>query len=252
LNKSKEYHIAIGSEDSAPYAILPGDPGRVPLIASFLENAKEIAWNREYRSFKGFLDRAPVLVTSTGIGCPSAAIAVEELIHIGVKVFLRVGTAGSLQENVKIGDLVISTGSVRAEGTTRQYVPEIFPSVADLDVTCALKAAARNLGFPFHTGITHCKDAFYSEIEGYSPLARDTENLWKCWENSRVLATSMESAAIFVISYLRGAKAGEILAIIGSTKEKKAIIKKAGIEEAAKTAVQAIRHLENQKSGKAI
>ena len=155
-----QYHINLKPGDVGRYVFLPGDPGRVPLIAAHLDDAEEITFNREYRTFTGTLDGEKVSVTSTGIGCPSAAIAMEELIKVGADTFIRVGTAGSLQPDVKLGDLCISTGSIREEGTSRQYVPLSYPAVADLDVTLALREAAKKLNFPHHCGITHCKDSF--------------------------------------------------------------------------------------------
>jgi len=159
----KEYHIGLGKGDVGRYVILPGDPGRVPRIAKHLDSAEKVAQNREYTTYTGKVDGIKVSVTSTGIGCPSAAIAVEELIRVGADTFIRVGTAGSLQKEVGLGDLVIATGAIREEGTTRQYVPLSFPAVPDLDVTIALREAARKLGYNSHAGICHCKDSFYSE-----------------------------------------------------------------------------------------
>ncbi len=239
----RQYHISLKKGDVARYVLLPGDPGRVPRIAEYLDEAEKIAENREYRTYTGKYKGIPVSVVSTGIGCPSAAIAIEELIKIGADTFIRVGTAGSLQPDISLGDLVISTGSVREEGTTKQYVPEIYPAVADIEVTSALKQAAVNLGYPHHLGISHCKDAFYSEDMDI-PLREEQEIRWKVWQRARVLATSMESAALFVISSIRGVRTGEILAVIGSTHDNQPIIKKAGIGEAVKTALEAVRILD--------
>ncbi|MDD5687928.1 MAG: nucleoside phosphorylase [Elusimicrobia bacterium] len=256
MKKGKEYHITLGKGDVGRYVLLPGDPGRVPLIAKSFENAKEMAFNREYRTFTGNITgfdgkKIKVSATSTGIGCPSTAIAVEELIKIGADTFIRVGTAGSLQKNVKLGDIVISTASVREEGTTRQYVPLSYPSVADLEVTNALIEAAAKLGFKWHAGINHCKDAFYTENAKDLPLSDYNEQMWKTWCRSNVLSTSMESSAIFVISAIRKVYAGEVLAIIGLTYSDKPIIRKVGIEEAIKTAIEAIKILDNKrKAGK--
>lgn len=247
----KEYHIALGKGDVGRYVILPGDPGRVPVIAKYLDKAQKIAENREYTTYTGELDGIKVSVTSTGIGCPSAAICVEELIKVGADTFIRVGTAGSLQRHVGLGDLVISTGAIREEGTTRQYIPISFPAVADLDVTIALREAAKKLGYKAHTGISHCKDAFY--IEGKDlPIFEHHDNLWKAWQRSGTLATSMENAAIFVVSSIRKVRAGEVLAIIGLTYEDAPIIKKVGVDEAIKTALEAIKilHKEDTKNEK--
>jgi uridine phosphorylase len=246
----KEYHIALGRGDVGRYVILPGDPGRVPHIASYLDNAKLIAQNREYTTYVGTLDDIKVAVTSTGIGCPSAAICLEELIKIGADTFIRVGTAGALQKEVGLGDLVVPTGAIREEGTTRQYIPLSYPAVPDLDVTIALREGAIKLGHKVHTGVCHCKDAFYIEGELDIPLKEYNEDLWKAWYRANVLATSMEDAALFVISSIRKVRAGEVLAIIGLTYDDKPIVKKVGVDEAIKTALEAIRILHARDGGK--
>jgi uridine phosphorylase len=246
----KEYHIAVGKGDVGRYVILPGDPGRVPLIASFFDKAEKVAQNREYTTYTGEVEGIKVSVTSTGIGCPSAAICLEELVKIGADTFIRVGTAGSLQKEVGLGDLVVPTGAIREEGTTRQYIPLSFPAVPDLDVTLALRDAARRLGHKVHTGVCHCKDAFYIEGDLDIPIKEYNQSLWKAWERANVLATSMEDAALFVISTIRKVRCGEILAIIGLTYEDAPIVKKVGVEEAIKTAIEAIKMLHKQDSKK--
>jgi len=248
--EEKQYHIALGKGDVGRYVILPGDPGRVPHIASYLDRAEKIAQNREYTTYTGYLDDIKVAVTSTGIGCPSAAICLEELIKIGADTFIRVGTAGALQREVKLGDLVIPTGAIREEGTTRQYIPLSYPAVPDLDVTIALRDGARKLGYTSHTGICHCKDAFYIEGEFELPIKEENEMLWKAWYRGNVMATSMEDAALFVVSSIRKVRAGEVLAIIGLTYDDQPIMKKVGVDEAIKTALEAIRILEAQEGGK--
>lgn len=246
----KEYHIGLGKGDVGRYVLLPGDPGRVPHIAEYLDKAKKVAENREYTTYTGNLDGIPVAVTSTGIGCPGAAICLEELIRIGADTFIRVGTAGSLQREVGLGDVVIATGAVREEGTTRQYVPLSYPAVADLDVTLALREGAAKLGVRSHVGICHCKDAFYSEGDLEIPLREYNEQMWKAWERSNVLATSMEDAAIFVLSSIRKVRAGEVLAIIGLTYDDAPIVKKVGIDDAIKTALEAVKILHSRDAGK--
>ncbi|MDQ7821974.1 MAG: uridine phosphorylase [Candidatus Eremiobacteraeota bacterium] len=250
MKKGKEYHIALGKGDVGKYVILPGDPGRVPLIAGYLENSKKVAENREYTTYTGTLDGIKVAVTSTGIGCPSAAICLEELIKIGADTFIRVGTAGALQPSVGLGDLVIATGAIREEGTTRQYIPLSYPAVADFDVTLALREAAKKLGYKHHMGVCHCKDAFYIEGEMEIPHKEHNQALWKAWERANVLATSMEDAALFVVSQIRRVRAGEVLAIIGLTYKDAPIMKKVGIDEAIKTAMEAIRILHGQEKKK--
>jgi len=248
----KQYHVQLAPGDVGRYVILPGDPGRVPYIASFFDKAEKVAQNREYTTYTGEVDGIKISAVSTGIGCPSAAICIEELALVGADTFIRVGTAGSLQPQVKLGHLVISTSSVRDEGTTRQYVPLEYPSVADLDVTWALREAAKKLGFPAHTGISHCKDAFFSEGGENIPLEHYNSLRWKAWQTAGVLSTSMESAALFVISSIRRLRAGEVVAVIGLTHEDAPIIDKSvGIEEAVKTAIEAVRILHRMDSAKA-
>ncbi len=238
-----QYHVHLKRGDVGRYVLLPGDPGRVPLIASYFDNAKEVAFNREYRTFTGTVDGIKVSCCSTGIGCPSTAIAVEELIKCGADTFIRIGTCGALQREVKLGDLCITTGAVREEGTSRQYVPLSYPAVADLDVTLALREAARKLKIRAHTGIGHCKDAFFIEDKDI-PIREEIDAKWNAWYKSNVISTSMESAALFVVSTIRRVRAGEVLATIGLTYADAPIIAKVGIDEAIRTAMEAIKILE--------
>ncbi|MFA5778677.1 MAG: uridine phosphorylase [Elusimicrobiota bacterium] len=252
MEKGKEYHIALGKGDVGRYVLLPGDPGRTPLIAKSFDDAKEMAFNREYRTFTGNITgydgkKIKISTTSTGIGCPSTAIAVEELIKIGADTFIRIGTAGSLQKEVGLGDVVISTAAVREEGTTRQYVPLSYPAVANFDVTAALIEAAKKLKIKAHPGISHCKDAFYTEGAKDLPLSAHNEQMWTAWYRSNVLATSMESAALFVVSSIKRVYAGEVLAIIGLTYSDQPIVKKVGVDEAIKIAIEAVKILDDQR-----
>ena len=161
----KQYHLQIGPGDVGEYVILPGDPKRCAKIAAYLKDARLIADSREYVTYTGTLDGMKVSVTSTGIGGPSASIAMEELYRCGAKTFIRVGTCGGMQLEVKGGDLVIATGAIRMEGTSKEYAPIEFPAVADLDVTCALREAAGKIGAVYHTGVVECKDSFYGQHE---------------------------------------------------------------------------------------
>ncbi|MEW6556564.1 MAG: nucleoside phosphorylase [Elusimicrobiota bacterium] len=252
MENGKQYHIALGKGDVGRYVLLPGDPGRTPLIAKFFDDANEMAFNREYRTFTGHITgydgkKIKISTTSTGIGCPSTAIAVEELIKIGADTFIRIGTAGSLQKEVGLGDVVISTAAVREEGTTRQYVPLSYPAVANFDVTAALIEASKKLKIKAHPGITHCKDAFYTENAKDLPLSDHNEKMWTAWYRSNVIATSMESAALFVVSSIKKVYAGEVLAIIGLTYSDEPIVKKVGIEEAIKIAIEAVKILEEKR-----
>ncbi|HAS20669.1 MAG TPA: uridine phosphorylase, partial [Lachnospiraceae bacterium] len=161
----KQYHTGVGPGDVGRYVILPGDPGRCAKIAAYFDNAEKIAVNREYVTYTGTLDGVKVSVMSTGIGGPSASIAVEELYKSGADTFIRVGTCGGMQEDVCGGDLVIASGAVRMEGTSREFAPIEYPAVPDFDVTCALAQAAREGGHRHHVGVVQCKDSFFGQHE---------------------------------------------------------------------------------------
>jgi uridine phosphorylase len=243
IDPTVQYHIHLKPGDVGRYVLLPGDPGRVPQIASHFDEAHEVAFNREYRTFTGTVDGIKVSCTSTGIGCPSTAIAIEELIKIGADTFIRVGTAGGLQKEVELGDLCITTGAVREEGTTRQYVPLSYPAVANVDVVCALRDAARKLKLKHHLGISHCKDAFFIEGDAEIPIEDQNKSTWKAWYKSNVISTAMEAAALFVVSSIRRVRAGEVLAIIGLPYLGTPVLKKVGIDDACRAAVEAVRIL---------
>jgi uridine phosphorylase len=211
------YHIQLSKTDVGRYVLLPGDPGRCSLIAKHLDNAEKIAQNREYTTYTGYLLGEKVSVMSTGIGCPSAAIGVEELAAIGADTFLRVGTSGGMQQHTQVGDLIIASAAVRDEGTTRQYMPLAFPAVADLDVTLALREAAEKLGVPYHVGITQSKDSFYGELQPERmPVADQLLSRWKAWIGGGVLCSEMEAAAIFVVSSVLKKRAGGIMLVVGN------------------------------------
>lgn len=174
INKDREkplhlYHLSLGKHDlkDSKIAILPGDPGRVPLIARLLDGPKELAYHREYRSFLGRLGKEPIIVTSTGIGGPSTSIAIEELATLGIKTFIRVGTTGAIQKKIKVGDVIITTGSVRLDGASTHYAPIEYPAVANHEVVQALVQASRGLKVPYRVGITASADTFYPGQERY-------------------------------------------------------------------------------------
>ena len=211
------YHIACKRGDVGRYVFLPGDPGRVPMIASYLDNAEKVASNREYTTYTGTLLGEKVSVTSTGMGCPSAAIAVEELAMIGADTFVRVGTSGPMQSFMNPGDLVIAWGAIRDEYTSQQYEPLAFPAVADLDVTLALRQAAINRGVPFHVGITQSKDSFFGQHEPKRmPVARELQDRWQAWVQGGALSSEMEASTIMVVSSVLRCRAGGIM-ITGGT-----------------------------------
>ena len=212
----KQYHTHTAQGDVGRYVLLPGDPGRVPLIAAHLENAKHIATNREYVTYTGWLDGEKVSVTSTGIGCPSSAIAVEELYRSGADTFIRVGTSGSLQPGTKSNDLAIVTGAIRHEGTSSHYMPIEFPAVCDLEVVTAMRAAVNRLGVRYQLGTSHSKDSFYGEVEPErSAISEELKDLWRAWQIGGAICSEMEISTICVVSSILRARAGGIMAMHG-------------------------------------
>jgi len=198
------------------YVILPGDPGRSEKIARYFDDPKFVANNREFTTYTGMLLGQKVTVTSTGIGCPSTAIAVEELIKIGADTFIRVGTSGGMQPGTKTGEVAIVTGAIRDEGTTSHYLPIEFPAIADPDVVLALRQGAEKLGLTYRVGISHSKDSFYGETESRRmPIAEQLEARWKAWVEGGAICSEMESAAIFVIASIHRARAGGVMMMVG-------------------------------------
>lgn len=211
----KLYHIHCKPGDVGRYVLLPGDPFRTDLIASYFDDAKLVAHNREHKTWTGTLNGVKVSVTSTGMGCPSAAIAVEELIKCGADTFIRVGTAGRVCDKAydETLDGVINTAAVRDEGTTIHYIPIEYPAVADRHVVDALARAAKKLGYNFAEGITQSKDSFYGQHEPEAmPAEGRLKERWEAWLRGNVMSSEMESAAIFVISSIRGCRASSIMA----------------------------------------
>ena len=200
-----QYHLQIHNGQVGKYVILPGDPKRCEKIAAYFEHPVLIADSREFVTYTGTLEGETVSVTSTGIGGPSAAIAIEELVKAGAHTFIRVGTCGGIDTEVQSGDLVIATGAVRAEGTSREYAPIEYPAVANLDVICALREAARDQEIRFHTGVVQSKDSFYGQHEPQvMPVDYLLQQRWGAWKKMGCLASEMESAALFIAAqYLR-------------------------------------------------
>ncbi len=213
---AKQYHIALGQGDVGRYVLMPGDPGRCARIAAHFDDAAQVASNREYTTFTGTLLGEKVSVTSTGIGSPSTAIAVEELAAIGADTFIRVGTAGATQNYLRHGSLVVAQGAVRDEGTSIHYMPLSYPAVADVGVVDALVRAAQRLGHGAHTGIVRSTDALFADL---SPHTMPMQALWKgtpdnVWAQGNVLCAEMEAAALFVVSSVRGLRAGCIVSVV--------------------------------------
>ena len=242
-----QYHVGLKEGDVGEYVILPGDPKRCKKIAEYFEDAKLVADRREFVTYTGYLDGVKVSVTSTGIGGPSASIAMEELVNVGAKTFIRVGTCGGMQLDVKGGDIVIATGAIRMEGTSKEYAPIEFPAVANLDVTFALVQAAKNLGYTYHAGVVQCKDSFYGQHSPETkPVSYELLNKWEAWKRLGCLASEMESAALFVVASYLNVKVGSVLLTVGNQEREKAGLENPVVhdtESAIKTAIEAIKIL---------
>ena len=246
-----QYHIHLSEEHAAKYAIIPGDPGRVEKIAAYLDNAKQVGYNREYNSYLGYLDGEKVLVVSTGIGGPSCAICVEELAKIGVDTFIRVGTCGGMQPEIEPGDVIIATGAIRQDGTSREYLPIEFPAVADFKVTSALYNAAETLGLTNHIGVVQAKDSFYGQHSPESmPISSELLAKWEAWKRGGCLASEMEGAALFIVSAARKLRSGAVFHCVWNQEAAKTAMPKERKEDtsaAIKTAIEAIRILIKQE-----
>ncbi|MBR2048083.1 MAG: uridine phosphorylase [Oscillospiraceae bacterium] len=211
----KQMHIQCVEGDVGRYVILPGDPGRCEAIAAHFDNPVHVGMNREYNIYTGTLLGEKVSVCSTGIGGPSASIAMEELVNIGADTFIRVGTCGGIDLNVRSGDVVVATGAVRYEHTSLEYAPIEYPAVPDLDITIALREASRELGYNTHTGVVQCKDAFYGQhMPQKSPVYYDLLQKWESWKRLGVKASEMESAALFVVADALHVRCGSCFHVI--------------------------------------
>lgn len=251
-----QYHLNIQKGDVGRYVILPGDPKRVPLIAAYLDDARLVADNREYVTYTGYLDGEKVSVTSTGIGGPSASIAMEELVKCGADTFLRMGTCGGIDLPVMGGDAVIATGSVRMEGTSREYAPIEFPAVADFEIITACKETAENMKLTHHVGIVQSKDSFYGQHDPQiMPVSYELLAKWEAWKRLGVLASEMESAALFTVaSYLR-VRCGAVFFVVGNQEREALGMDNPKLHDTTKVielAVESIRTLiqKDRKKGK--
>lgn len=252
----KQYHTGVGPDDIGKYVIMPGDPKRCAKIAEFFDDAKLVADVREYVTYTGTLtvDTADggkhtekVSVTSTGIGGPSAAIAIDELAKCGAHTFVRVGTCGGMQEEVCGGDIVIATGAIRNEGTSREFAPIEYPAVPDVNVLNALINAAKMNGTRYHAGVVQCKDSFFGQHEPeIMPVSYELENKWEAWLRMGCLASEMESAALFIAGgFLRVRVGSCFLVVANQERAKKGLPNKQAhnTEEAIITAVDALKIL---------
>ena len=243
----KQYHTGVGPEDIGKYVILPGDPKRCEKIAAYFDNPVLVADSREFVTYTGTLDGVKVSVTSTGIGGPSAAIAIEELSKCGAHTFIRVGTCGGMQEEVLGGDLVIASGAIRMEGTSREYAPIEYPAVPDVSAMNALIDAARELSIAYHVGVVQCKDSFFGQHEPeVMPVSYELQDKWQAWLRMGCLASEMESAALFIAgSFLRVRVASCFLVVANQERALKGLPNEQvhDTSSAIRTAVEAIRRL---------
>ena len=215
-NDDVQYHIGVGEGDVANAVLLPGDPDRLPKITQFWDDPEEKGRHREYRTVTGTYEGTPISVTSTGIGSPSAAIAVEELSRVGADTFIRVGSCGAIQPGMDVGDLVITSGAVRQEGTSDEYVREDYPAVASHEVVSALVAAAERLGHDYHVGLTMSADSFYAGQgrEGFGGFeAARSDELVEELQNANVKNIEMEASAILTLANIYGLRAGAICSV---------------------------------------
>lgn len=251
-----EPHLKIKKGSIAPYVFLPGDPGRIKKIIKYWERSKKVAENREFLTYTGEYKGIPISCTSTGIGCPSAAIACEELANCGAKVFIRIGTCGGLRSDIKNGDLIIPYAATRSEGTTKEYIDQDFPAIADFEVVKTLETAAKNLKVKYFIGVNRTHDAFYEHIDNILKWANIyNDRRMEKWPYP-LISSEMECSTIFLIAALRGIRAGAVLAVNTEepldliAKKSKEIYKLSfskkvdlGVENAIKTALGAIELL---------
>ncbi|MCQ2770563.1 MAG: uridine phosphorylase [Clostridia bacterium] len=252
----KQFHIQCVEGDVGRYVIIAGDPGRIPSIASYFDDAHQVAYNREYNIYTGYLCGVKVSAASHGIGGPSTAILIEELHNIGADTFIRTGTCGGIDLDVKSGDIVVATGAIRFEHTSMEYAPIEFPAVADLDITTALKAASLELGNVTHTGVVQCKDSFYGQHDpARMPVSYELLEKWEAWKRLGVKASEMESAALFVIASALKCRAGSCFHVVWNQEREKAGLdqqKNEDTSNSVKVAVEALKKIimldkENEK-----
>ncbi len=252
----KQYHTGVGPDDIGKYIILPGDPKRCASIAAHFDNAKLVADSREYVTYTGTLEGVKVSVTSTGIGGPSSAIAIEELSKCGAHTFVRVGTCGGMQKEVMSGDIVIASGAIRMEGTSREYAPIEYPAVPNVDVLNALIQAAKNKNIPHHAGVVQCKDSFFGQHEPeVMPVSYELQNKWEAWLRMGCLASEMESAALFIAGSFLRVRVGSCFLVVANQERAKAGLPNPQVHDtelAIVTGVEALRILikEDIKSAK--
>ena len=243
----KQFHIQCQAGDVGRYVLLPGDPGRCEAIAKHFDNPVHLGMNREYNVWTGYLLGEKVSVCSTGIGGPSASIAMEELVNIDADTFVRVGTCGGIHMDVMPGDVVIATGAIRFEHTSLEYAPIEYPAVPNFDVTLALKTAGEALGLRTHTGVVQCKDAFYGQhAPEKSPVYYELLNKWESWKRLGVKCSEMESAALFVVADALHVRCGSCFHVVWNQEREKAGLfmpKTEDTSDAIRVGIEAIKKL---------
>jgi len=249
-NEEKQYHIQVAPGEVGRYVIMPGDPKRCALIAKYLDDPELIADCREYVTYTGTLDGVKVSVTSTGIGGPSAAIAVEELVKCGADTFIRIGTSGGMDINVKSGDVVVANGAIRMEGTSKEYAPIEYPAVPDFDVMSALVEGAKQRKKPYHVGVVQCKDSFYGQHDPDSkPVSYELINKWDAWVKMGCKVSEMESAALFIVAASLKVRAGSVMLVMANQERAKAGLDNPVVHDtdaAIQVSIQAVRNLIKQ------
>lgn len=254
LDPTRQYHIQVAKGEIGRYVLIPGDPKRCAQIAALLDNPVLIADSREYVTYTGTVDGIKVSVCSSGIGGPSAAIAMEELVNCGADTFIRVGTCGGMQTEVQSGDLVIASGAVRMEGTSQEYAPLEYPAVSDFEVLKALEEAADTLSMRKHIGVVHCKDAFYGQHNPeLLPQSQILLQKWDAYMKMGCLASEMESATLFIVSQYRKVRCGTVLLVMGNQTRAKYGLDNPIVHDttsAIKTAIEAVKILDRKERGK--
>lgn len=244
-NNDLQFHLNVRTGDVGRYCLLPGDPARCEKIAQYFDDAHFVSQNREFTIYTGTLLGEKVSAVSTGIGGPSAAICIEELVNLGADTFIRVGTSGGIDLKVSAGDLVIALSAVRQDGTSLEYAPIQYPATADFSVTCALKIAAENLGFNHHVGVVQAKDSFYGQHNPQSmPVSAKLLEQWEAYKKLGVLASEMESATVFVVAAARKARAGAVFATLWNQEREAAGLDQTEIfdvDSAIRCAVEALK-----------
>ena len=243
----KQYHIGVGKGEVGRYVFLPGDPKRCEKIAKYFDQPMKVGDSREFVTYTGYLNGVKVSVTSTGVGGPSASIAMEELVACGADTFIRVGTCGGMDMNVQSGDLVIATGAIRMEGTSKEYAPIEYPAVADLDMVNALVEGAKRVNASYHTGVVECKDAFYGQHRPETlPNGQDLLRKWNAWLGMGCKASEMESAALFIVAGYLHVRCGTTLLVVANQEREKQGLPNPQVHDtdlAIRSAIEAVKYL---------